>query len=116
MSYSSGGDRTANTTSKTTRPRKGTVQKGRAKKETYRGAKEEPKKKAGGNNSQERPAKRGGLKRITPAQLNKLKEHSKQHGGMSSKHMKKMMMVMTKEGKSFSEAHRIAVRHDKMKK
>lgn len=108
MSYGSGGDRKAGST----RPR--TSQKTKPKKS---GDDKKPKeKKARGNNSQERSNKRGGLKRLSEAQMKKLKEHSKEHGGMASKHMKKMMMVMTKEGKSFSEAHRIAVRHDKMKK
>ena len=75
-------------------------------------------KKAGGNNSQAKSSKGGARveQRLTDAQMKKLKEHSKMHGGMASKHMKKMMMVMTKEGKSFSEAHKIAVKHDKAKK
>ena len=79
---------------------------------------EKPKEKnARGNSTPRKSDSKPGLKRITESQMKKLKEHSKQHkGGMASKHMKKMMMVMTKEGKSFSEAHKIAVRHDKMKK
>ena len=57
------------------------------------------------------------VQRLTKAQMDRLKEHSKLHkGGMGSKHMRKMIFVMTKEGRSFSEAHRIAVKHDKMKK
>ena len=72
-------------------------------------------KKTGGNSPSRKSNNRGGLKRLSEAQMKKLKEHSKQHGGMGSKHMRKMMMVMTKEGKSFSEAHRIAVKHDKKK-
>lgn len=72
-------------------------------------------KKVGRNNPPKKSNNRGGLKRLTEKQLMRLKEHSKMHGGMGSKHMKKMMMVMTKEGKSFSEAHKIAVKHDKKK-
>ncbi len=73
-------------------------------------------KKVRRNNSPKKSNDRGGLKRLTEAQMKRLKEHSKMHkGGMGSKHMRKMMMVMTKEGKSFSEAHRIAVKHDKKK-
>ena len=76
-------------------------------------------KKAGGDNSQAKSSKgrKGMEQRLTDAQMKRLKEHAKMHkGGMASKHMKKMMMVMTKEGKSFSEAHKIAVKHDKAKK
>ena len=105
MSYSSQGDRGTGTsrarTSKKTEPKK--------------------EKKDVRNNSQAKSTKRGVgqgmVKRLTEAQMKRLKEHAKMHkGGMASKHMKKMMMVMTKEGKSFSEAHKIAVNHDQMKK
>ena len=83
-----------------------------------RSSKKTDEKKTRGNNSQAKSSKgrKGMEQRLTDAQMKKLKEHSKIHGGMNSKHMKKMMMVMTKEGKSFSEAHKIAVKHDKAKK
>jgi len=71
------------------------------------------------NNAPKKSKSRNGVvvKRLTKAQMDRLKEHSKLHkGGMGSKHMRKMIFVMTKEGRSFSEAHRIAVKHDKMKK
>lgn len=99
MSYGSGGDRKAGST----RPR--TSQKTKPKKS---GDDKKPKeKKARGNNSPKKSDNRNGLKRLTPAQEKKLKEHSDHH---SAKHMAKMRMVMTKEGRSFSEAHRIAMR------
>jgi len=102
MSYGSGGNRESRT-----------KMRGNSKMD-----KKPKEKKAGGNSPPKKSApSRNGLKRLTDKQMERLKEHSKQHkGGMSSPHMKKMMMVMTKEGKSFSEAHKIAMRHDKMKK
>ena len=84
-----------------------------------RSSKKTDEKKTRGNNSQAKSSKgrKGMEQRLTDAQMKRLKEHAKMHkGGMASKHMKKMMMVMTKEGKSFSEAHKIAVNHDQMKK
>ena len=111
MSYGSQGNRESRTsrarTSKKVVPKKTVMDK------------KPEEKKAGRNMSQAKSSKRGGqgmVKRLTDAQMKRLKEHSKVHGGMASKHMKKMIMVMTKEGKSFSEAHKIAVRHDKAKK
>jgi hypothetical protein len=59
----------------------------------------------------------GKLKRLSKSQMDRLKEHSKLHkGGMGSKHIRKMIFVMTKEGKSFNQAHKIAMKFDKMKK
>ena len=54
-------------------------------------------------------------KKLTEAQNKRLMEHSKQHGGMNSKHMRKMKMVMTVEGRTFAAAHKIAMQHDKKK-
>jgi hypothetical protein len=68
------------------------------------------------NNEPKKPSDRSIIKRLTKAQLDRLKEHSKLHGGMSSRHMRKMIFVMTRENKSFSEAHKIAMKFDKMKK
>ena len=112
MSYGSEGNRESRTsrarTSKKVVPKKTVMDK------------KPEEKKAGRNMSQAKSSKRGGqgmVKRLTEAQMKRLKEHAKMHkGGMSGKHMKKMIMVMTKEGKSFSEAHKIAVKHDKAKK
>lgn len=51
-----------------------------------------------------------GYKNISTSQMNKLKEHSKQHkGGMNSKHIKDMMKFM-KQGDSFSKAHKKALK------
>ncbi len=47
--------------------------------------------------------------KLTKSQMDKLKEHSKEHGGMNSKHMR-MMKKMMEEGMSFSKAHREAVK------
>jgi len=49
---------------------------------------------------------------LSDAQMTKLKEHSKQHGGMSSKHMR-MMVKLMKEGMSFSKAHNKTVEMEK---
>jgi len=68
------------------------------------------------NNEPKKPNSGNVVKRLTKAQLDRLKSHSKMHGGMGSKHMRKMMLVMRREGRSFSEAHKIAVKHDKIKK
>ncbi len=110
MSYGSQGNRESRTsrarTSKKVVPKKTVMDK------------KPEEKKAGRNMSQAKSSKRGGqgmVKRLTDAQMKRLKEHSKVHGGMASKHMKKMMMVMTRENKTFSEAHKIAMRHDKAK-
>lgn len=111
MSYGSEGNRGSRTsrarTSKKVVPKKAVMDK------------KPEEKKARRNMSQAKSSKRGGegmVKRLTEAQMKRLKEHAKMHkGGMASKHMKKMIMVMTKEGKSFSEAHKIAVKHDKAK-
>ena len=49
-------------------------------------------------------------KNISSSEMNKLKEHSKQHkGGMNSKHIKDMMKFM-KKGDSFSIAHKKAMK------
>lgn len=107
MSYHSTGNRKA--------PARGESKKKKGESKANR-MDSKPKEKKAGGNSPSRKSKPG-VKRLSESQMNRLKEHSKQHkGGMSSPHMKKMMMVMTKEGKSFSEAHKIALRHDKMKK
>jgi len=52
----------------------------------------------------------GGLvkRRLSESQMKRIKEHSKLHGGMNSKHIKKMIYVMENEGKSFAVAHKIA--------
>jgi len=49
--------------------------------------------------------------KLTKSQMDKLKEHSKEHGGMNSKHMR-MMKKMMEEGMSFSKAHREAMKMD----
>ena len=49
---------------------------------------------------------------ISEANMKKLKEHSKLHNGMSSKHIKNMVKFM-KEGDTFSMAHKKAVKLDK---
>jgi len=49
---------------------------------------------------------------LTKKQMDKLKEHSKEHGGMGSKHMRLMKKLM-EEGMSFAKAHREAVKEDK---
>jgi len=51
---------------------------------------------------------------ISEANMKKLKEHSKLHNGMSSKHIKNMVKFM-KEGNSFSMAHKKAVKLDAKK-
>ena len=113
MSYGSQGNRESRTsrarTSKKVVPKKAVMDK------------KPEEKKAGRNMSQAKSSKRGGqgmVKRLTDAQMKRLKEHMLRCTRVVwlGKHMKKMMMVMTKEGKSFSEAHRIAVKHDKAKK
>ena len=53
-------------------------------------------------------------KTLTENQMNKLKKHSKMHGGMNSKHMKNMKAAMLK-GMSFNKAHLEAVKLDKTK-
>jgi len=45
-------------------------------------------------------------KGLTPKQVEMLEKHAKKH---SKKHINKMIMVMRKEGKSFSAAHKIAM-------
>lgn len=45
---------------------------------------------------------------ITESKMKKLKEHSKKHGGMSSKHMKNMIRLM-KSGMSFTQAHKMSI-------
>lgn len=45
-------------------------------------------------------------KTLTPAQKNKLKEHAKHH---TKKHMT-LMRAHMKSGKSFTQAHKIAMR------
>jgi len=51
-------------------------------------------------------------KAISPAQMAKLREHTKNHkGGMRSKHMRNMLRFM-REGDSFSVAHKKAVKLD----
>lgn len=98
MSYGSGGDSKA----RTTRPRTGKKVMPKSRDDS-----KSKEKKARGNNTPKKSDNRNGLKRLTPAQEKKMKEHSNHH---SAKHMAKMRMVMTKEGRSFSEAHRIATR------
>ena len=106
MSYGSSGSREMGT-------RRRTARKTAPKAVDQKSDKKQVRRKSPPKKSESKP----GVKRLTEAQMKRLKEHSKQHkGGMAGKHMKKMMMVMTKEGKSFSEAHKIAMRHDKMKK
>ena len=68
------------------------------------------------NNESQKSSDRSIIKRLTKAQMDRLKEHSKLHNGMGSKHMRKMIFVMTREGKSFNQAHIIAMKFDKMKK
>ena len=52
-------------------------------------------------------------KKLTDKQMEKLKNHSKNHkGGMSSKHMKNMIKFM-KQGDTFTKAHNKAVKLDK---
>ena len=59
--------------------------------------------------------KKSADKKISPAMMKRLKEHSKLHkGGMSSAHMKNMVKFV-KEGMSFSAAHNKAVEIDKKK-
>ena len=54
-----------------------------------------------------------GKKEISESMMNRLKEHSKLHkGGMRSRHMKNMKKFIM-EGKSFNEAHKMAVKLDK---
>ena len=53
------------------------------------------------------------MKKLTDKQMEKLKNHSKNHkGGMSSKHMKNMLKFM-KQGDTFIKAHNKAVKLDK---
>jgi hypothetical protein len=47
--------------------------------------------------------------KLTDAQMDKLKKHSKEHGGMNSKHMRAMKRMM-EDGMSFAKAHREAMR------
>lgn len=49
---------------------------------------------------------------ISESNMKKLKEHSKMHGGMKSKHILNMKRFL-KEGDSFSVAHKKAVKLDK---
>jgi len=54
--------------------------------------------------------------KLTKAQMDKLKEHSKMHkGGFRSYHMMNMMRFM-KEGMTFTQAHNKAVKLDKERK
>ena len=80
----------------------------------------EKKSKPKSDNPQRKSKSAGGSRmelRLTKAQMARLKEHSKLHsGGMSSPHIKKMIFVMEKEGKSFDVAHKIAVNHLKKMK
>ena len=50
--------------------------------------------------------------KLTKSQMDKLKEHSKEHGGMNSKHMRAMKRMM-EDGMSFAKAHREAMKMDK---
>jgi len=52
---------------------------------------------------------------ITKAMMGRLIEHSKQHGGMKSEHMKSMLKSV-KAGDTFSEAHKKAKALDMKKK
>tara|TARA_R100000654_G_scaffold63861_1_gene91227 strand:- start:1150 stop:1380 length:231 start_codon:yes stop_codon:yes gene_type:complete len=53
------------------------------------------------------------MRELTEKQMNKLKEHSKQHkGGMRGVHMRNMVKFM-KEGMSFTVAHNKAKKLDK---
>jgi len=47
--------------------------------------------------------------KLTKSQMDKLKEHSKEHGGLNSKHMRAMKRMM-EDGMSFSKAHREAMK------
>jgi len=49
---------------------------------------------------------------LTESQMKKLKEHSKKHNGMKSKHILNMIKNM-KNGDSFSVAHKKAMKMDK---
>jgi len=49
--------------------------------------------------------------KLTKSQMDKLKEHSKEHGGMNSKHMRAMKKMM-EDGMSFAKAHREAMKMD----
>jgi len=51
---------------------------------------------------------------LSKAQMEKLKEHSKKHGGMGSKHIR-MMKKMMKDGASFSKAHSETMKMEKKK-
>ena len=54
-------------------------------------------------------------KRLSKAQMDRLKEHAKMHkGGMASKHMRNMKKFMM-AGDSFSKAHNKAMKEDKKK-
>lgn len=48
---------------------------------------------------------------LTKSQMDKLKEHAKEHGGMRSKHMRTMKKLM-EEGMTFSKAHREAMKEE----
>tara|TARA_R100001591_G_scaffold115746_1_gene131711 strand:- start:780 stop:1082 length:303 start_codon:yes stop_codon:yes gene_type:complete len=52
---------------------------------------------------------------LSKSQMDKLKEHSKKHGGMGSKHMR-MMKKMMKDGASFSKAHSETMKMEKKEK
>ena len=67
---------------------------------------EPEKKKVRRNNTSTESESRTGFERLSPAEEKKIKEHSEHH---SAKHIRKMKMLMTKEGKSFSAAHKIAI-------
>ncbi len=47
--------------------------------------------------------------KLTKSQMEKLKEHSKEHGGLNSKHMR-MMKKLMEDGMSFAKAHREAMK------
>ena len=49
---------------------------------------------------------------LTDKQMERLKKHAKEHGGMGSKHMRKMKKLM-EEGMSFAKAHKMAMEEDK---
>jgi len=52
---------------------------------------------------------------VSTAMMKRLREHARLHqGGMQGKHMKNMIKAI-KKGKSFSEAHKEAIKLDKKK-
>ncbi len=52
-----------------------------------------------------KPLVKSKTKALSKSDIERFKEHSKHH---SAKHIRKMKFIMTKEGKSFKQAHMMA--------